>query len=68
MRTPNAKEGSRAQRQLGALGSRLIAHVSKAESADQKPFEPAFWHRRVSHSEKLCLQPPKINLVGSPEC
>lgn len=33
-----------AVRQLGILGSMHVAHVSKAEGADQKPFGSAFWH------------------------
>jgi hypothetical protein len=34
----------RAVRQIGGGGSLHIAHVSKAENADQKPFGSAFWH------------------------
>lgn len=34
----------RATRQLGDVGTLHIAHVSKAENADQKPFGSAFWH------------------------
>lgn len=31
-------------RQLGSIGSLHIAHVSKADGSDQKPFGSAFWH------------------------
>jgi hypothetical protein len=44
---PEAAEAAgryfRAVRQIGA-GSLHIAHVSKGENADQKPFGSAFWH------------------------
>lgn len=33
-----------AVRQLGAVGSLHVAHISKAEGADQKPFGSVFWH------------------------
>jgi hypothetical protein len=33
-----------AVRQLGAIGSLHVAHISKAEGADQKPFGSVFWH------------------------
>lgn len=33
----------RALRQLGALGSLHVAHISKAEGSDQKPFGSTFW-------------------------
>jgi hypothetical protein len=33
-----------AQRQLGPIGSLHIAHISKADGSDQKPFGSAFWH------------------------
>lgn len=34
----------RATRQIGEIGSLHIAHISKAEGSDQKPFGSAFWH------------------------
>lgn len=43
----NAEVASRyfqALRQLGSLGSMHIAHVTKAEGADKKPFGSTFWH------------------------
>lgn len=33
-----------ALRQLGPIGSLHVAHVSKADGGDQKPFGSAFWH------------------------
>jgi hypothetical protein len=33
-----------ATRQLGPIGSLHVAHVSKAEGADRRPFGSAFWH------------------------
>ena len=33
-----------AVRRLGIVGSLHVAHVSKAEGADQKPFGSTFWH------------------------
>ncbi|MGE0706166.1 MAG: hypothetical protein AB7P22_19775, partial [Vicinamibacterales bacterium] len=33
----------RAVRSIG-IGSLHVAHVSKAENADQRPFGSAFWH------------------------
>lgn len=33
-----------ALRSFGAVGSLHIAHISKAEGSDQKPFGSAFWH------------------------
>jgi hypothetical protein len=39
----------RAVRQIG-VGSLHIAHVSKAEGADQKPFGSAFWHNGARSS------------------
>lgn len=34
----------RAVRQLGAIGTIHIAHISKSEGGDKKPFGSAFWH------------------------
>jgi hypothetical protein len=34
----------RAVRQLGPIGTFHVAHISKAEGADQKPFGSSFWH------------------------
>lgn len=39
-----ASDYFRATRQLGAVGSLHVAHISKAEGSDQKPFGSAFWH------------------------
>jgi hypothetical protein len=33
-----------AVRQLGALGTLHVAHISRSEGADQKPFGSVFWH------------------------
>ena len=33
-----------ALRSFGAVGSLHVAHISKAEGSDQKPFGSAFWH------------------------
>jgi hypothetical protein len=33
-----------AVRQIGPVGSLHVAHISKAEGADQKPFGSVFWH------------------------
>lgn len=33
-----------AVRQLGAIGTLHVAHISKADGADQKPFGSVFWH------------------------
>lgn len=33
-----------ALRQVGSIGSLHIAHISKAEGADRKPFGSTFWH------------------------
>ncbi|MDP6374104.1 MAG: hypothetical protein QF634_16550, partial [Vicinamibacterales bacterium] len=42
-------------RQLGIVGSLHIAHISKADGADQKPFGSAFWHNgaRATWNVKL---------------
>ena len=34
----------RSVRQLGGIGSMHIAHISKADGADHKPFGSTFWH------------------------
>lgn len=45
---PEAAEAAtgyfRAVREFGALGSLHLAHISKAEQGDQKPFGSVFWH------------------------
>jgi len=51
----------RATRRLGKIGTLHVAHVSKAEGADKKPFGSSFWHngarstwfaKRTSESQK----------------
>lgn len=39
-----------ALRQLGPLGSLHVAHISKAEGADKRPFGSAFWHNGARSS------------------
>lgn len=34
----------RCVREIGTIGSLHVAHISKAENGDQKPFGSAFWH------------------------
>ncbi|HYN08043.1 MAG TPA: hypothetical protein VES67_11685 [Vicinamibacterales bacterium] len=34
----------RAVRQMGVIGSLHVAHITKADGGDQKPFGSAFWH------------------------
>ena len=50
----------RAVRQLGAMGSLHIAHISKAEGADKKPFGSTFWHNgaRATWFAKLAESTP----------
>jgi hypothetical protein len=69
-----------ALRQLGTVGSLHVAHVSKAEGGDQKPFGSAFWHNgarltwHVSAEDVAIggrrllvkLQPRKANLGERP--
>jgi hypothetical protein len=52
-------------RQLGILGSLHIAHISKAEGADQKPFGSTFWHNgaRATWNVKLSETIPGSNQI-----
>jgi len=50
----------RAVRQIGG-GSTHIAHVSKAEGADQKPFGSAFWHNGARQTWYIKAQEDQIN-------
>jgi hypothetical protein len=52
-------------RQLGILGSLHIAHISKAEGADQKPFGSTFWHNgaRATWNVKLAETVPGSNQI-----
>ncbi len=43
MRQPQAPT-SRPCGTLGTIGSLHVAHISKADGSDQKPFGSAFWH------------------------
>jgi hypothetical protein len=54
-----------AVRQIG-LGSLHLAHVSKAEGADQKPFGSTFWHAgaRATWNVKLAETQPGGNQVA----
>lgn len=76
-----AADFMRALRQVG-VGALCLAHVSKAEDGDKKPFGSGFWHNlaratwHIRRSEptaderlvELCVTPRKNNLgpVGSP--
>jgi len=54
----------RAVRQIGG-GSLHIAHVSKAENADQKPFGSAFWHngaRATWYAQLVSSDPENLSL------
>ena len=50
----------RAVRQIGG-GSLHIAHVSKAEGADQKPFGSAFWHNGARATWYISAQEDAFN-------
>ena len=54
----------RAVRQIG-VGSLHIAHISKADGADQKPFGSAFWHNgaRATWNVKLADTMPGGNQI-----
>ena len=54
-----------AVRQLGPIGTVHIAHVSKAEGADQKPFGSAYWHNsaRATWFVKLAESLPGSNQI-----
>lgn len=70
-----AAEFMRALRQIG-VGTLCLAHVSKADDGDRKPFGSAFWHNlaratwHIKRSEptasdatvELCITPRKANL------
>lgn len=47
-----AMDYCRALRQLG-IGSLLLAHVTKAESGDQRPFGSTFWHNSARSTWNL---------------
>ena len=52
-------------RQLGTFGSLQIAHISKAEGSDQKPFGSAFWHNgsRATWFVKLADEMPESKTI-----
>ena len=54
-----------AVRQLGIVGSLHVAHVSKADGADRKPFGSTFWHNgaRATWNVKLSETPPGANQI-----
>ena len=45
-------------RQLGIVGSLHIAHISKSDGADQKPFGSAFWHNGARATWNVKLSQP----------
>ena len=53
-------------RRLGDIGSLHVAHVSKAEGADKKPFGSTFWHNgaRATWFVKLARGVPNGNIVS----
>lgn len=55
----------KALRQIGQIGSLQVAHVSKAEGADQKPFGSAFWHNgaRATWYVKATQDPINENIL-----
>lgn len=52
-------------RQLGPIGTLHVAHISKTEGADQKPFGSAFWHNgaRATWFVKLAETVPGGNQI-----
>jgi hypothetical protein len=68
----------RAVRQFGPIGSLHVAHVSKAENGDKRPFGSAFWHNSARATWHIAaddltagdrrmvmtLTPRKANLTG----
>jgi hypothetical protein len=54
-----------AVRQIGPVGTLHVAHVSKSEGADQKPFGSAFWHNgsRATWFVKLADTMPGGNQI-----
>ena len=77
---PEAAESAaayfRAVRQIGEIGSIHVAHISKSEGGDQKPFGSTFWHNgarrtfflKASDNDGSALSvgvfPRKANLAG----
>lgn len=71
----------RAIRQFGPIGSLHVAHISKAENGDKRPFGSAFWHNSaratwyigaedVTVGDRrlvMTLTPRKANLMGKTE-
>jgi DNA-binding transcriptional ArsR family regulator len=55
-----------ATRRLGPIGSLHVAHVSKAEGADRRPFGSAFWHNgcRASWFVKMAEPTPGSGAIS----